>query len=115
MTDLDMLDALVIAFVLIFAVTSLIYVIGRLLSPRSKKNANQSATYACGEKPIFQRLKLNVSLYKYLVYFIILDSSILLVAFASFSLGPLFAWPLLMVDMCIMLAAVLLLFDGGKD
>lgn len=35
------------------------------------------------EKVFFLKLRINVSLYKYLIYFVILDSSVLLVAFAS--------------------------------
>ena len=81
-----MLLELAISFILIFLVVSLIYGIGRLLSPKGTKSENHDAPYACGEKASFRNLKLNISLHKYLVYFVILDSSVLIIAFASFSL-----------------------------
>ncbi|HMF32870.1 MAG TPA: NADH-quinone oxidoreductase subunit A [Candidatus Lokiarchaeia archaeon] len=112
--EIPLEEALPIAFVLIFAIVSLIYAVGRLLSPKPAKNENQDTSYACGEKATFHNLKLNISLYKYLVYFIILDSSVLLVAFASFALQVL-SLPLFLTYMVILLAAILLLFDGGKD
>ena len=72
------------AFILIFVVASLIHLFGRWLSPKpTTQSENEQATYACGEKATFPKLKINVSLYKYLIYFVILDSSVLLVAFAS--------------------------------
>jgi NADH:ubiquinone oxidoreductase subunit 3 (subunit A) len=39
--------------------------------------------YACGEKVLSQRLKISHTLYKYLIYFVIMDSSAVIVAFAS--------------------------------
>jgi NADH:ubiquinone oxidoreductase subunit 3 (subunit A) len=57
--------------------------LGHLLSPKPVQSENGKATYACGEKAAFPQLKINVSLYKYLIYFVILDSSVLLIAFAS--------------------------------
>jgi len=71
------------AFILVFVVASLIYLFGRCLSPKPTQSENEQATYACGEKATFPKLKINVSLYKYLIYFVILDSSVLLIAFAS--------------------------------
>ena len=75
-----------IAFILVFAASFLIYLFGRWLSPKSIQSENGRSTYVCGEKAAFPRLKINVSLYKYLIYFVILDSSVLLIAFASFAL-----------------------------
>jgi NADH:ubiquinone oxidoreductase subunit 3 (subunit A) len=101
-----------VAFILVFAASCLIYLFGRYLSPKSAKTENGQSTYACGEKASFPKLKINVSLSKYLVYFVILDSSVLLVAFASiaFSLSN----PLLfMLYLLIMVTAVLLVVEGG--
>ncbi len=44
------------------------------------------ASYACGEEPPKQKIKTRISIYKYLVYFVILDSSVVLLAFASLAL-----------------------------
>lgn len=74
------------AFILIFAASSLIYVFGRWLSRKSMQSENGQSTYACGEKAAFPKLKISVSLYRYLIYFVILDSSVLIVAFASLAL-----------------------------
>jgi NADH:ubiquinone oxidoreductase subunit 3 (subunit A) len=77
----------IVAFILIFAASSLIYLLGRHLSPKPVETENGHSTYACGEKAAFSKLRINVSLYKYLIYFIVLDSSVLLVAFASLALS----------------------------
>ena len=102
-----------IAFILIFISTAAIYILGRRAAPKTVIGENEQSSYACGEKVAFHGLKVNVSLYKYLIYFVIFDSSVLLLAFASFSTGtnPL----LLILYLGILLAAGLVLFDGGKD
>ena len=103
-----------LAFILIFAASSLIHLLGRYLSPRSAKTENGQSTYACGEKASFPKLRINVSLSKYLVYFVVLDSSVLLVAFASLALSASNAL-LFMFYLFIMVAAVLLLVEGGDQ
>ena len=111
-----MILELLIAFILVLATASLIYAIGRAKSPKPKNNDNQVAPYACGEKAIFHKLSLNISLYKFLVYFIIVDSSVLLVAFASFaSLTAELVVPLFLVYLVIVLAATVLIVKGGKE
>ena len=105
---------LVIAFILVFAASSLIYLLGRYLSPKSAKTENGQSTYACGEKASFPKLRINVSLSKYLVYFVVLDSSVLLVAFASLALSITNVL-LFMFYLFIMVAAVLLLVEGGDQ
>jgi NADH:ubiquinone oxidoreductase subunit 3 (subunit A) len=101
-----------IAFILVFVASCLVYLLGRYLSPKSAKTENGQSTYACGEKASFQKLRINVSLSKYLVYFVVLDSSVLLVAFASlaFSVSNIL---LFMFYLCIMVTAILLLVEGG--
>lgn len=103
-----------LAFLLIFLSTVLIYAIGKKAAPKTTLGENEQAAYACGEKVSFQGLKINVSLYKYLIYFVIFDSSVLVLAFASFTMGitnPL----LLILYLGIILAAGIVLLDGGKD
>ena len=82
-----MLVEALIAFVLIFVSTFVIYSLGKRSAPKTTISENEQASYACGEKASFHGLKVNVSLYKYLIYFVIFDSSVLLLAFASFSLA----------------------------
>jgi NADH:ubiquinone oxidoreductase subunit 3 (subunit A) len=104
----------VIAFILIFISTLAIYTIGKRSAPKTAISENEQASYACGEKVSFSGLKVNVSLYKYLIYFVIFDSSVLLLAFASFSLAgtnPLY----LILYLGILLAAGLVLLEGGKE
>ena len=92
---------------------SFIYLFGRRAAPKPDQTAAQRSSYACGEKVTYPKLQINVSLYKYLIYFVILDSSVLLLAFASFmSTG--INIPLLLVYLFMILAAGLLLLDGVK-
>ncbi len=103
-----------IAFILILASAAIIYLLGRRSAPKPAKNAGAVESYACGERAHFGGLKINVSLYKYLIYFVILDSSVLLLAFGSFSAtiaNPMF----LILYLGIILAAGLVLLDGGKE
>ena len=109
-----MLVEALIAFVLIFVSTCLIYVVGRRSAPKTTVSENEQASYACGEKVSYPGLRVNISLYKYLIYFVIFDACVLLVAFGSFSLAgtnPLF----LILYLGIILAAGFVLVDGGKD
>ena len=76
-----------IAFVLIFISTLVIYTLGKRSAPKTTISENEQASYACGEKASFPGLKINVSLYKYLIYFVIFDSSVLLLAFASYRIS----------------------------
>ncbi|MGB8779156.1 MAG: NADH-quinone oxidoreductase subunit A [Candidatus Bathyarchaeia archaeon] len=103
-----------VAFILVFAASCLIYLLGRYLSPKSAKTEGGQSTYACGEKASFPKLRINVSLSKYLVYFVVLDSSVLLVAFASLALSVSNVL-LFMFYLLIMVAAVLLLVEGGDQ
>lgn len=109
-----MFDELVTAFILIFAASFVIYMLGRYLSPKPAQSKNEQSTYACGEKAAFPRLKINMSMYKYLVYFLILDASVLLIAFASLAAQTiniiLFAFYL-----AILLASTSLLLEGGNE
>ncbi|MCL2477219.1 NADH-quinone oxidoreductase subunit A [Candidatus Bathycorpusculum sp.] len=103
-----------LAFILIFTATLAIYAIGKRSAPKTTLNDDDQDSYACGEKVIFQGLKINVPLYKYLIYFVIFDSSVLVIAFAAFAISA--ANPLLLIlYLGILLAAGVVLLDGGKD
>jgi NADH:ubiquinone oxidoreductase subunit 3 (subunit A) len=103
----------IVAFVLILVVSTLIYMLGRRAAPKPVQSEGERSAYACGEKASFRGLRVNVSLYKYLIYFVILDSSVLLLAFASF-IGSGINSTLLILYLFMMLASAVLLFEGGK-
>ena len=103
-----------IAFLLILVAATSIYTLGRRASPKPIQSENERAEYACGEKAPIQRLKINVTLYKYLIYFAIFDSSVLLLAFSAL-LGQGTNVPFMVLYLFIMLASSLILLEGGKD
>jgi NADH:ubiquinone oxidoreductase subunit 3 (subunit A) len=110
----DTIVEALLAFLLIFISTYAIYALGRRSAPKTAISENEQAAYACGEKVAFHGLKINVSLYRYLIYFVIFDSSVLVLAFASFALlstNPL----LLILYLGIILAAGWAIMEGGKD
>ena len=92
-----------------------IYTLGKRSAPKTTISENEQAAYACGEKVSFHGLKINVSLYKYLIYFVIFDSSVLVLAFAAFQLQVQLNPLLLILYLGIILAAGLVLVEGGKD
>jgi NADH:ubiquinone oxidoreductase subunit 3 (subunit A) len=102
-----------VAFVLIIAATSFIYVLGRRAAPKPAQSENAKLTYACGEKAPVQKQRITVTLSKYLIYFVVLDSSVLLLAFATVITRGV-NLPLLLIYLGILLAANLLLLEGGK-
>lgn len=103
-----------VAFVLIVAAASLIYALGRRASPKPVQSENERSTYACGEVAPVQKQRIAVTLSKYLVYFVVLDSAVLILAFATlFTQGV--NMPLLVLYLLIMLASSLLLIEGGKE
>lgn len=104
----------ILAFLIILATASVIYLIGRRAAPKPAQSENERMTYACGEKIPLQKLKISVPLSRYLIYFVILDSSILLLAFATL-LTQGINMPLFLLYLFMMLASSLLLLEGGKD
>jgi NADH:ubiquinone oxidoreductase subunit 3 (subunit A) len=109
-----MLEEAAIAFVLIVASASLVYLLGRRSAPKPAQTGNATTTYACGEKPPVQKARITLTLSKYLIYFVILDSSVLLLAFATL-LTQGANVPLLLLYLGIMLASSLLLLGGEGD
>jgi len=82
-----------------------------LLTKKSPANEEKSAMYACGEKVFSKRLLVNVTLYKYLIFFVIIDSPALILAFAALALEIINPFSLL-IYLGIILAADLLLLGG---
>ena len=103
-----------IAFLLIAAAALLVYAVGRRASPRPAQTGNATSTYACGEKAPIQKQRINVNLSKYLLFFVVLDSSVLLLAFASLITQGANV-PLLLLYLGMMLASSFLLLEGGHD
>ncbi|HEX9262173.1 MAG TPA: NADH-quinone oxidoreductase subunit A [Candidatus Bathyarchaeia archaeon] len=111
---LDTLVESAIAFVVIVAMTLLVYAVGRRASPRPVQSENERSTYACGEEAPLQKQRISVTLSKYLIYFVILDSSVLLLAFAAL-VTHIANMPLLILYLLMLLASSLLLVEGGRD
>ncbi len=115
----DAFIAATIAFVLIVASAAAVYLLGRRAAPKPAQSEAELKAYACGEKVTFSNLKVNVSLYRYLIYFVILDSSVLLLAFGALNFGPLASsginTPLVLLYLFMILAAGLLVLDGGRQ
>lgn len=109
-----MLVESIIAFLLITAVASLIYILGRRASPKLNQTGDATLTYACGERPPVQKQRITVTLSRYLIFFVILDSSVLLLAFVTLiTQGA--NIPLLLLYLGMLLTSTLLLLEGGKD
>jgi len=100
-----------VAFLLILIVSSLIYLSNRLLTQKTPASEEKSSMYACGEKVFSKRLLVNVTLYKYLIFFVIIDSPALILAFAALALEMINPFSLL-IYLAIILAADLLLLGG---
>lgn len=88
--------------------------VGHFLSPRSRRSGDGKSAYACGERATFHKLKIGVSHYRFLVYFVVLDSSVLLVSFASLALHTTNAL-LFLFYLFILLVSGFLLFEGGDQ
>jgi len=106
-----MLVESLVAFLIILVLTSLIYLSSNLLTQKSTASTEKSAMYACGEKVFTKRLLVNVSLYKYLIFFVIIDSPALILAFAALALEMINPFTLL-IYLGIIFAADMLLLGG---
>ncbi len=101
----------IIAFFLVLFISSVIYILAGRLAPKPLLSEEKSSMYACGEKVFSKRLPVNVNLYKYLIFFVIIDSSALILGFAALSLEMINPFSLL-IYLGIILAADLLLLGG---
>jgi NADH:ubiquinone oxidoreductase subunit 3 (subunit A) len=86
--------------------------LSHLLTPKSSQSEEKSSMYGCGEKVFTKRLLVNVSLYKYLIFFVIIDSPALILAFAALALEMINPFTLL-IYLGIILAADMLLLGGN--
>jgi NADH:ubiquinone oxidoreductase subunit 3 (subunit A) len=108
-----MLIESLIAFLIILALATLIYLGSKLLIPKSSESKDKTEMYACGEKVNSTRLLVNVTLYKYLIFFVIIDSPALLLAFAALALEIINPVTLL-IYLGMILAADFLLLGGTE-
>ena len=109
-----MIEEALVALGLILVSTYAIYAIGRRSAPKTALSENEQAAYACGEKVTFRTIRINVSLYKYIIYFVVFDTTVLVLAFASFAIATTNPF-LLILYLGIILAAGWALVEGGKD
>lgn len=106
------IEECLVALLLILVVSALIYLSSRWLMHKTPASEESTAMYACGEKVKSKRLLVNVSLYKYLIYFVIVDSTALIAAFAALALETINPIHLL-IYLGMILAADLLLLGGN--
>lgn len=103
-----------LALILIVAASLLIYALGRRAAPKPVQSDNERSTYACGEKAPVQKQRITITLSKYMIYFVVLDSAVLLLAFATIITQGVNV-PMLVLYLSLLLASSLLLFEGGKN
>jgi len=101
----------IIAFLLILSVSSVTYIITRKLVCKPLVSEEKSSMYACGEKINSEKLVVTVTSYKYLIFFVIIDSPALILAFAATALEMINPFHLLIYLIIILVADFLLL--GG--
>ncbi len=82
-----------------------------ITAPKRRERRSSGSTYACGEKIRLGSLKVTIALHEYLTYFIILDSSALLIAFASLSLNSIDLF-IVLIYLAIVLVSSLVLRGG---
>ncbi len=102
-----------LAFLIILASATLIYLLTGRLSPKSAISEGKNLMYACGEKINPTKLLVNVTLFRYLIYFVIIDSPALILAFAAISLEMISPINLL-IYLALVLAADFLLLGGHE-
>jgi hypothetical protein len=87
--------------------------LGNRLAPKTTGREQGRVQYACGEKPFRFGQRMQASLYRYLIYFLVIDSSLLIIAFAVFDFAFLDPLPLF-IYLSTLLVSVFLLLDGGE-
>lgn len=91
----------------------MICLLGNRLAPITEDRESGKMQYACGEKPIRISQRIQASLNQYLVYFLVIDSSLLIIAFSVFDATLANILPIMMY-LSILLVSVFLFLDGGE-
>jgi len=99
------------AFTLILIASLIIYFLASLKAPKPPKSKGKVSIYACGERVHSGNIRIAITLSKYLIYFIVLDSSVLLVMFISLIANPINVI-LPITYLAIILIAALILSSG---
>ncbi|MCD6469303.1 NADH-quinone oxidoreductase subunit A [Candidatus Bathyarchaeota archaeon] len=111
------MEEFTIALIIVSALSISLYASSAILSRRLNKNIrkglNGKSPYACGEKVASLNSRINVSLYKYLIYFVMFDSSLIIIAFASLALHALNIWFFVLYVLIIFISSLFLL-EGEK-
>lgn len=102
------------AFLLILGASSLVCLLGNRLAPKTTDRELGRIQYACGENPPKIPQRMQASLYKYLVYFLVVDSSLLILAYAALDIAYLNPIPLILY-LSTLLVSVFLFVDGGEQ
>lgn len=74
---------MIISLLIIILFSSGVYLLAAGFSPIPTKSREKTSTYACGENLSVTGIVVDPTLYKYSVYFLIFDSAVFLLAFAS--------------------------------
>lgn len=101
-----------VAFIIIFSISYITYLIGRRKSPKSAQTEEKNSMYACGEKVILGRFKISLTFYEYLIYFVVLDSTSLLFALSVIGTAA-SNFAFLISYLSIMFTAVLIISRGA--
>jgi NADH:ubiquinone oxidoreductase subunit 3 (subunit A) len=97
-----------------FVISLIVYIFSAIFSCKSARNEpDKRLPYACGERIASLSSRIIVSLYRYVIYFIILDSSLLIAAFASLALNPFNTWLFCLYIILLLISSFLLL--GGEE
>lgn len=99
---------------MILGASSVMCILGNRLAPKTEDRESGKMQYACGEKPVRISQRFQASLNKYLVYFLIIDSSLLIVAFSVFAASLATILPIMMY-LSIVFVSVLLFLDRGDQ
>ena len=102
-----------LAFLIVLGTCALLFALSGSRSRRSAKDRQKTAMYACGERALPQTLRITVTSYKYLIYFMVFDAPVILVALSSLA-GGVVNLVLLLAYLFATLVALLFL-TGGSD
>jgi NADH:ubiquinone oxidoreductase subunit 3 (subunit A) len=65
----------IIAFVLVFGFTLLLYALGRRMAPAGKKSKDKESTYACGEDVPSGNVQFYIHRFYFAVFFVIFEAA----------------------------------------
>jgi len=105
--------AVLLAFLIVLGACTSLFALSGGTSRRAARDRRKTSMYACGERAFPQTLRITVTSYRYLIYFMVFDAPVILVAFSSLAAGAVSLVPLLAYLLATLVA--LLLLTGGSD